>query len=156
MALTLAFADSMNAAQLHPLWKDIIACLQKYCDKFQYDENVAHIIARLAAGRNQLFITLDESGKVVGVIITEIRHIEPTGAKRLVFTEAGGDRLQEAMHFISEIENWARAVHGVTEFDLIGRHGWKPFVTPFGYEAEATVFRKRDRAVSAGTDGASA
>jgi hypothetical protein len=144
MALKLAFADSMNAAQLHPLWPTIIACLQKYCDRFPNDENVAHIIARLAGGRNQLWLTMDEHGGVVGVIITEIRTIEPTGAKRLVYTEAGGARLDESMHLMPQIEEWARQVHGCKEFDLIGRRGWAPFVKPLGYEAEAVVYRKRD------------
>lgn len=144
MALSLRFADSMNAEQLHPLWKDIIACLQKYCDRFPNDENVAHIIARLAAGRNQLWLTVDENERVVGVIITEIRNIEPTGAKRLVYTEAGGSRLDESIHLMPQIEEWARQVHGCKEFDLIGRRGWAPFVKPLGYEAEAVVYRKRD------------
>jgi hypothetical protein len=145
MALSLRFADSMNAAQLHPLWPSIIACLQKYCDRFPYDENVAHIIARLAAGRNQLWLTVDEQEQVVGVIITEIRNIEPTGAKRLVYTEAGGSRLDESIHLMPQIEEWARQVHNVKEFDLIGRRGWAPFVKPHGYEPEAVVYRKRDR-----------
>lgn len=141
--LTLKLSSSMSADEMQPLWPDILGCLEKYCRRFPDDESVENIIRKCAEGKRQLWLVLDEQGRVVLTPITEVAVVDATGAKRFIFVEVGGSRIKDAMPLIEEMERWAHEEHGCTEFDFVGRKGWEPLLAPYGFKPQAVIWRKR-------------
>lgn len=142
MTLTIRLSTTMTAAEMAPLWPGIVGCLEKYCRRFAEEESVAHVLRQCAAGRRQLWIVTDESGRVILTPVTEIVTIDATGKKQLLLAEVGGERLAECMPFLSQIEAWAAREHGATEAQLVGRKGWKRLMEPLGYRETAVIWRK--------------
>lgn len=133
--------QDMTAEEMKPLWPGVMACLEKYCARFP-NETPENIIAECAAGKRQLWLCLD-GAEVVLTPITEIETINATGKKQLLLAEVGGSRLPECMPLLSEIEAWAKKVHGAETARLVGREGWKRILPEFGYAPTARIFEKR-------------
>lgn len=142
MTLSIKLTSEMTAEEMTPLWPDIMRCFETYCSRFKDDETVENMLSQCSNGRRQLWIIQDESGRVILAPITEIVKIDATGALRFVCAEIGGERLQEAMPLLSEMERWAAEEKGCTEFELIGRKGWQRLLAPFEYEFAASIYRK--------------
>lgn len=141
MSLTIRLTTHLSTDEMAPIWADIIACLEKYVDRFP-DETVSNIIKQCANGRRQLWIIQDETGRVILTPITEITVDDATGAKTLVLAEVGGSRLRESMPLLAEIEDWAKREHGADKARLIGRDGWMRLLPRFGYQPEARIYSK--------------
>lgn len=61
----------------------------------------------------------------------------------LQFWLAGGDDLAELVsHLRPMAEEWAREVHGVRRFMLLGRRGWVGELADHGYRPHATLLVK--------------
>jgi hypothetical protein len=141
--MMIRLTAEMTAEEMQPLWPGIIRCLEIYCARFPDDETVENIITQCAAGRRQLWIVQDETGRVVLTPITEVVRNDATGAVRLVCCEVGGERLQECLPLLDVMEQWAKEVHGATESELVGRRGWERLLKPHAYELAAQIYRKR-------------
>lgn len=142
MALTIRLSSSLTADEMAPLWPDIVACLERYCQRFGAYETVSNIIRECAEGRRQLWLVADEAGRVILTPVTEIVTIDATRKKQLLLAEVGGQRLRECMPLLKEIEEWAAQEHGATESQLVGRKGWKRLLEPSGYAEAAVIWRK--------------
>jgi hypothetical protein len=143
MALTIKLTSAMSAGEMAEHWPDIIRCLERYVSRYPRDESVTNILQQCATGRRQLWIILDETGRVVLTPITEIAKVEATGHKRLVMVELGGWRGVEALPLAAEIERWAVETHGVEEVEWVGRRGWAKLIEPLGFKPQAIIWRKR-------------
>jgi hypothetical protein len=139
--MRIDLTTGMSAEEIAPLWPAILACFEKYVARFP-DETVENMVAQIMSGRRQLWVVRDDEGNVVLAPISEIVTVDATGKKRLVCAEIGGERLQEAVHLIGEMEAWAAREHGATESELVGRVGWGKLLQPLGYELAAQIYRK--------------
>lgn len=142
MSLTLVNSTNMTAEAMDPLWPDIVACLRKYCDRFPFEETPDNILRDVIEGDRQMWLVLDEEGKVVLVPITAIETMSATGAKQLLLAECGGTRLKEAMPLLEQIEEWARREHQAERARFVARKGWRDYLEPLGYQAKAVVYDK--------------
>lgn len=142
MTLRLVDGTNLTLNEIMPLWPDIMACIAKYCERFEDEETPQHIIDQISYGLRRMWLVLNEEGKVVLVPITAIETIEGTGLKQLFLAECGGSRLKEAMPLLDEIEQWAKREHGVSRARFIARKGWTDYLQPLGYRPTAIVFDK--------------
>jgi hypothetical protein len=143
MPLTIRLTTGMTVDEMAPLWSDIFNCLQTYVARYRGEETVENMLAQCVAGKRQLWIVQDETGKVVLTPITEIVRVDATGRKRLVMVELGGSRGIEALPLANEIEAWAVREHGVSDVEWIGRRGWGRLIEPMGFKPQAVIWRKR-------------
>jgi hypothetical protein len=142
MTLKLVDSTNLDPTQMAPHWPNILACIEKYCDRFGEEETPEHVIGEVAKGNRRMWLVLDEEDKVVLVPITSIETLDATGLKQLLLAECGGTRLKEAMPLLGQIEDWARQEHGAERARFIARKGWTDYLTPLGYKATAIVFDK--------------
>lgn len=142
MTLSIRLTSTMTAEEMAPLWPDILRCFETYCARFGDDETVENMLEQCRNGRRQLWIIQDETGRVLLAPVTEIVKIDATGALRFVCVEIGGERLQEAMPLLAEMERWAAEEKGCTEFELVGRKGWERLLKPHAYVFAASIYRK--------------
>jgi hypothetical protein len=142
--MTLKLVDStyLTHEEIDPLWPDIVACIEKYCDRFRAEETTGHVLDEVATGQRRMWLVTDEDDKVVLVPITSIETVEATGMKQLLLAECGGSRLAEAMPLLAEIEQWAKQEHDVSRARFIARKGWTDYLQPLGYKPTAIVFDK--------------
>ncbi|TPN03810.1 hypothetical protein FJ973_29650 [Mesorhizobium sp. B2-1-3] len=137
--MEIRLTSNMSAEEMLPLWPGIVRCLEKYCARFN-DETPENIIAECAQGKRQLWVCLD-GGTVVLTPVTEIVTINATGRKRLLLAEVAGERLDECMPLLREIEAWAKD-QGAETSQLVGRDGWAKVLPAFGYAPKARIFEK--------------
>jgi len=142
--MTLKLIDStyLTVQEISPHWPAIMACIEKYCARFNTEETPDHVLDEVATGQRRMWLVEDEEGRVVLVPITSIETIEGTGMKQLFLAECGGERLKEAMPLLAEIEQWAKQEHGVSRARFIARKGWTSYLEPLGYKSTAIVFDK--------------
>ncbi len=142
MTLRLIDSTHLSLEEIEPLWSDIVACIEKYCERFAIEETPQNVIDDVSTGDRRMWLVLDEEGRVVLVPITAIETLKATGHKRLMLAECGGSRLAEAMPLLAEIEAWARDEHGAGSARFIARKGWRDYLEPLGYKAKAIVYDK--------------
>ncbi|PSH64657.1 hypothetical protein [Phyllobacterium sophorae] len=142
MTLTLKNTQHMTTEEMEPHWPEIIACITKYCDKFPDEETVEHALGQCFRGERQLWLILDEESKVVLTPITEIITLASNGKKILMYAQAGGSRIEDALPLMSEIEEWAKQEHGVTQAHWWGRKGYRKLLGDYGFNESIVVFKK--------------
>jgi len=142
MSLRLVDSTFMGLDEIQQYWDDIVVCVEKYCARFHDEETPENVISEVARGDRRMWLVMDEDDKVVLVPITAIETSTATGNKRLLLAECGGSRLKEAMPLLDEIEQWAKAEHGVKTARFFAREGWTDYLEPLGYKAKAIVFDK--------------
>jgi hypothetical protein len=142
MPLSIELTTGWSTEKMARHWPSVIACLHKYVDRFPKDATVQGIILSIVTTKRQLWAVLDESGELIMTPITEVETIDDTGEVRLRMVECAGERLQEAMPLIAEIERWGREEMGATSFELVGRKGWERLLKPHGYEPYTHIYRK--------------
>jgi len=140
--LKLVDATNLNSEAIAPHWPNIMACLQKYCDRFPKEETPENMLEDVARGKRRMWLVLDEQDQVVLVPITGIETLNGTGMKMLLLAECAGARLKEAMPLLADIEHWATREHGARVARFYARKGWTPYLEPLGYKATAIVFEK--------------
>jgi len=140
--LKLLDATPLTETQLRPYFTDIVACLQKYCDRFPNEETPLNIIEDVLKGDRRMWLVVDEEDHVVLVPITAIETFKATGFTQLLLAECGGSRLKEAMPLLEQIEDWAKREHGARQARFYARKGWTGYLEPLGYRPKAIVFEK--------------
>ena len=140
--LTLIDSTSLSVEQIAPHWPNIVACLQKFCNRFPMEETPENIINEVMKGERQMWLVLDEEDKVVLVPITAIETLTASGIKQLLLAECGGSRLKEAMALLVDIEQWAKTNHHAERARFVARKGWRDYLEPLGYKAKAVVYEK--------------
>lgn len=140
--LKLIDSTSLTEEQMQPHWPDILACLQKYCDRYPDEETPQNMVNDVMKGDRRMWLVLDEQDKVVLVPITGIETLNATGMTMLLLAECGGSRLKEAMPLLSQIEDWAKREHGAKQARFYARKGWTDYLVPLGYRPKAIVFEK--------------
>ncbi|MEP7454303.1 hypothetical protein [Phyllobacterium sp. SB3] len=140
--LTLINTHTMSAEEISPYWNDIVSCIAKYCDKFPDDETIENVIGQCARGERQLWLIIDELDNVVLTPITEIITLASNGKKILMYAQAGGSRIEDALPLMSEIEEWAKKEHGVTQAHWWGRKGYRKLLGDYGFSESIVIFKK--------------
>jgi hypothetical protein len=131
----------MTQEEIAPHWNDILACFEKYVERFPDHETVENMIGEVVTGKRQLWIVKDETGKVILTPITEINTL-PTGKRIITMCEIGGERLQDSLPMLCHIEQWAADTHGVTESQFPGRTGYRKLLGNYGYKEHTVLFTK--------------
>jgi hypothetical protein len=142
MTLHLVDTTDMDITEFTAHWPDILACLQKYCERFPDEETVEHLMHEVATGDKRMWLILDENDRVVLVPVTAIQTMEATGIKQLFLAECAGSRLAEAMPLLYDIEDWARREHNIDRVRFVGRRGWSAYLMAQGYHQTAVIFEK--------------
>jgi hypothetical protein len=142
MALTIELTTDWSPEKIAPHWNDIFRCFSKYVERFEGEETVVGMFDAIMSGKRQLWVVKDETGRVILTPITETRVNDATGEVVVRMAEIGGERLQEAMPLVEEIERWARDEQGATTIELIGRKGWERLLKPFDYAPYVQIYRK--------------
>lgn len=140
--LTLHLTTIMKPEEFDPLWPEILTCFEKYVSKFPEYETVEHMCEDVLLGRRDLWVVKDETGKVILTPLTEITTF-PTGNKVLTCCEVAGERIQDALPLLEQIEQWAVKNHGVTESHFPGRLGYRKILGSYGYKERTIIFTKQ-------------
>jgi hypothetical protein len=89
-------------------------------------------------GMAMLGTVLDERGKVVAAVITQMCE-QPDGNRVCLILSCGGERMKNWVHLIREIETGARR-YGASEVRFQGRAGWTKFLPD--YQIVQLVYQK--------------
>jgi hypothetical protein len=129
--------------QFRAAFPDIVRCFRSYSQRFPHHGSPWAIIDVAADGKWHIFVVRDEEGEIIIAFTAAIQTRDTTQKRVLTMYALGGERLQEAIAVLPDLEAWARA-QGAQEFELVGRKGWQRLIEPYGYEPEAIIYRKSD------------
>ena len=126
--------------QLAPYMSDILREMGRLAKRFPKDVTTAALFQEVLAGRRTLWLVLD--GKTfVSMALTSIRTIDATGTRLATLNDlAGRDVKSYAAELCSTLERWAAEKNA--EPEILGRKGWGPLLTQFGYRPHAVLYRK--------------
>lgn len=144
MALRLANAKDWPAERILMAGPGIVACIQRIVDEAPEQMTVAWLLGEVNAGRQDLWLAYDDAvpDAVVMVALTAIMHYPATGYTFCRLVGLGGERLDEVLPFLDDLEAWAKA-QGAQEIEPIGRDGWARVLEHRGYVRKSTVLAKR-------------
>lgn len=122
----------------------IVANIQRIVDEVPEQMTVAWLLDEVNAGRQDLWLAYDTSAPVdvLMVAFTAIMHYPATGYTFCRLVGLGGDRLDEVLPLLDEIEVWAR-LQGAQELEPVGREGWARVLKDRGYLRKSTNLAKR-------------
>ena len=151
MSLRIDLTTHWSEAEMRPHWPEILACFQRYVERFE-TETVASILESIMRAHRQLWVVRDEAGKVVVAVITEV-NVAIDGEVTVSLVEAGGERLTEALPLVSKIEQWAFEEKRAGSVQWwAARRGLERLVPRHGYKPHVAIFRKT-RPEGAPSDG---
>lgn len=127
--------------RLEPYGKDITAAFAKLVERFPNDVTVESLAQDCIKGLRQLWLIMDDDGRFISFVMTEMRTVEATGHKQLTITSFAGEEGINTVPLIRDIEDWGRE-NGAKESTIVGRRGWTPALATQGYKADAVLFRK--------------
>ena len=100
--------------------------------------SVESTLQRIADGYAVLWVISNSYGKHKGVVVTEIKRYPNFDVA--VGHLCGGEDIDEWIHLLSEIEDWAKR-QGCRRFEIQGRKGWAKKL-PSDYKTDAVVYAK--------------
>jgi hypothetical protein len=136
----IQLTSSWDGAMIAAVWQDILRCLNLYVQRFPDDETLESLIAQITSGALQLWL-IEDDGKIVMAVLTRIATIQATGKKQVQVLALGGERGEDVMPCLLDIEAWARSI-GAQELEITGRHGWRKRLAKQGWGSVAEIYRK--------------
>lgn len=127
---------------LDTVWPDVQDRLDALCKKFMGGKYEAgDLLEACRSGEMQMWLAIDqEARKICGVCLTEV-VVYPRGKWGRVWFLAG-ERMQEWLPFLCNIEAWFRA-EGCVGVTTGGRREWVRVLGRFGYEGETVALDRR-------------
>lgn len=104
--------------QIPYVWDRVKDHLQRGIDKGS-DYTLEEVLEKLCKREMQLWVSWN--GDIEAALVTSIETSKQ--CKFCVLAVGGGDNLEGWMHYLSEIEDWARR-HDCEELRIYGRPGW--------------------------------
>ena len=126
------------------VWPDVVRCLTKFCDRFPRDETVDNLVRQILTGALQLWV-IEDDGRFIMAVVSRITTVTATGKVQVQILALGGERGEDVMVCLKDIEDWGRDQHGAEEFEITGRKGWQKRLSALGYRSEAIIYRKQMR-----------
>ena len=125
------------------IYPSILACIRLFVAEFPDEASEEHLLSEVMVGRRQLWVVFDEDEPDTALlaVLTECKQFDATGLAFVEIVGIGGERIQEALPLLDEIEQWAEKL-GITMSVVIGRFGWIPLLKERGYEKKAVILKK--------------
>ena len=120
--------------------KDAERLLASALERSDGRHDFASIMAGLEAGRYQLWMVFDEMNSPIGALVTTIERYPLMDMLNLLF--CGGESLENWHEEMLEVLERFAKENGCSGMELVGRHGWKPFLEKFGWEASYLVCQR--------------
>ena len=74
----------------------------------------------------QLWVAVEDGDDIIATLITQIVHYPQKKVLRLI--AVGGEKMERWLHFMKDIEEFARLTH-CSSMEVWGRKGWKKILT---------------------------
>lgn len=126
--------------QIDAAWPDVLRCLQAYVDKFPTDETLDNLVKQICNGSLALWL-VEDNGENIMAVLTRGITVDPTAKRQVQLLAVGGERGDDVMPLLKDIEAWAKA-KGADEMEIIGRLGWRKRLAKQGYGTVAQLYRK--------------
>ena len=120
---------------------EITAAMKKLEARFPREVTVQQLYKDIQDGKRQLWLIMEDDGRFLSFVLTNIQTNEGTGLKTLVIPSLAGDEGEGAVPLIAELEKWGKS-QGCGESLVYGRYGWKRSLAKEGYDMHMAVFRK--------------
>lgn len=101
---------------------------------------VRWLVDMVKCGIQDLWVVVDDETPDVPLAscITEVMHYKATGRSFCRIIGLGGERLDDVLPFLPELE---RAL-GVSKIEVVGREGWRRKLKAYGYELTMVILTK--------------
>lgn len=141
MTLTIHNTTDWPFERIAKYGPDVTAAMKKLVERFPNEMTLKSLADDIFAGRNQLWLILDDEERFAAFVTSEIKINEATGHKSVMLSELAGEGGTDIVPLIQPIEEWAMSI-GAKDITPVGRIGWRKALAKQGYEADIVLYRK--------------